>query len=90
MAVCKYCGKEMLTHCSCLPHLMIDGEKVERIKYGKEKAYNKHHRPSGTCGDCLCKLGEYHHFSCDQEINPKTGKQLLVDIISNKDIQPVK
>ena len=85
MAVCKYCGKEMLVHTSCLPYIYIDGERFERIKYGKEKVYNKHRTPSGTCGDCGCRIGDYHHFNCDSEINPKTGKQLLLDIIGDKD-----
>lgn len=83
MAVCEYCNKEMLTHCSCLPYLIINGEKVPRIKYGKEKMWSKHHKPAGICHDCSCKLGEYHHFRCDMEMNPKTNTQLLLDLLDD-------
>lgn len=91
MAVCKYCGKEMLTHCSCLPKLIIDGETVDRIRFGKERRYSsKYGHSPNRCGDCGCRTGDFHHFSCDQEEHPVTHKQLLMSIIEGKDIQPTK
>lgn len=91
MAICKYCGKEMLTHCSCLPKLIINDEKVDRIRYGRERLYSSKARTApGRCKDCGCKLGEFHHFNCDQEEHPITHKQLLMSILEGKEIQPTK
>ena len=45
------------------------------------------------CGDCGCKVGEYHHFGCDIEKNPKygeMGKQMLLCVLSGENIQPTE
>ena len=88
MAVCKYCGQEMLDHTSCLPKLSIDGVIYDRIKYGNESS-NKKQDP--ICRDCGCILGDFHHFNCEIEESPVTNEQLLSSIIFKEaKIYPVK
>lgn len=83
MAVCEYCGQEMLKYTSCVPKIIIDGVTYERIKYGHEDG------GKGTfgsiCPDCSCILGDYHHFNCDIEISPVDGRQLLMQILEDRE-----
>lgn len=76
MAVCKYCGQEMLGGTSCHPTIIINGSRFMRIRYGDAKDYPDiadQHR----CHDCGCKKGMVHHWLCDMERCPNCGGQLL-------------
>lgn len=75
MAICEYCGKEMLDNvgCSC--------EKIEYdlIMYNRIKAGDKNDwvRPGEVCHDCGAPYGTYHHPGCDMERCPRCGHQLI-------------
>lgn len=58
-----------------------------RIKFPDRKVYKRYPMTSGPgalgagdeCGDCgtIAKDDSYHHTSCDQEICPRCGGQML-------------
>lgn len=77
MAVCKYCGKDMLTAKGCkhVP-ITIGGKNYKPIKMG---APGDFYFGSGDlpCGDCGAQVGGYHHPGCDCERCPKCGGQLI-------------
>jgi len=72
LAICKYCGKEMLDHVSCDRIPFIDAETKEKYD---PIPYN------GECGkychDCGAPIGGYHHVGCDMERCPMCGLQLI-------------
>ncbi len=74
MAICQYCGKEMLdpgtVSCS-LDTIIFDGEIFKR----DASYYDDNER----CHDCgiLNRPGNIHHFGCDMERCPKCGGQLI-------------
>ena len=91
MALCQYCGKDMLEvdGCSCKTiDIFIDQwREFPRIRYGdpgdlmhewyrKTKPIDNFEFPK-RCGDCNCKVGHYHHWGCDSEACPECGMQML-------------
>lgn len=87
MAICKYCGQEMLAHTSCYPKVKIQGKVYDRIKFGDEP---KLATDTMKCKDCGCYRGMYHHFNCDVERDPINKDQMLLMILADKTIKPVK
>jgi len=68
MAVCEYCGRDMLVTKSCdkVPIVFATGSKMDPIPYTGER-----------CPDCGVTTGGYHHPGCDMEICPLCGGQLI-------------
>ncbi len=78
MAICKYCGREMLTASGCKMKYFVGrsaGKKgyVRRIKAGEDGWIE----PGHSCDDCGAKYGFYHHPGCDIERCPVCGGQAL-------------
>jgi hypothetical protein len=60
--------------------ITVEGEIVDRIKYGEETFIINGEEKKLTntyCGDCAAKLGEYHLGGCDWEVCPVCKGQLL-------------
>lgn len=69
MAICGWCGEDMLTAKSCqLNEMIINGVTYKPVKYGDE---------SGDCHDCGVEKGGYHHPGCDIEQCPVCNGQLI-------------
>lgn len=77
MAICEICNKEMLGESSCVPTIIINGRRFNRIKYGDPGDMFPNIADEYHCHDCGCKKGMYHHFGCDVERCPNCGNQLL-------------
>lgn len=78
MAICSFCNKEMLGKgCSCVPTVIINGKRFNRIKYGDKGDMFPEQADEYNCHDCNCAKGMYHHFTCDSEACPNCGGQLL-------------
>ena len=77
MAVCKFCGKDMLTAKGCkhIP-IVIGGEIYKPIRAGGPGDWFFGER-NGRCHDCGARMGGYHHPGCDCERCPKCGGQLI-------------
>jgi hypothetical protein len=72
MYKCPYCKKDMQDACTCTANRIVifpDGALIPSISFKADV--------SERCGDCGVRGGGYHHPTCDQEICPKCGKQLL-------------
>jgi len=61
--------------CTGAPVELKDGTTLDPVKYGDEKDFSEEF--SERCHDCNCKVGEYHHPSCDMERCPKCDGQLI-------------
>jgi hypothetical protein len=61
------------------PHLIIDGSKYERIRYGSPDEYGDIEYPyyQHLCHDCAVIKGQIHLFGCDMERCPKCKNQLI-------------
>ena len=78
MAVCKACGREMLTAKGCIDSVIsIAGKEYPRIKAGDPGDFLYGASPDTRCGDCGAQPGGYHHWGCDCERCPKCHRQLL-------------
>ena len=80
MALCSFCGKEMLEAdgCSCKEIRDLHSISIPRIKVGDGDGV----RPGlyGTnvrCPDCGALFGYFHHVNCDQEKCPICHGQAL-------------
>jgi hypothetical protein len=75
MAICEFCGQEMLLNRSCTEERVIltDGS-YERIRVGKRGA----HGSPPVCGDCGAPVGGHHHPGCDMEVCPRCRGQALM------------
>ena len=77
MAVCKYCGQDMLTADGCVcVSIEHDGKHYEPIKVGERGDWGAS-SPEERCPDCGAKYGHYHHLGCDVERCPVCGGQLI-------------
>lgn len=77
MAVCYYCGCEMLTSDGCLikkikyrPNKSSDYKIYERIKTGSPEDLWPDMPDNRRCRDCGAKKGFPHHPNCDVERCP--------------------
>lgn len=75
MAICEYCGQEMITAkgCTFTKIRLANGKVYERMKVGDEGWVDMGKR----CPDCGAMYGGYHHFGCDIEHCPVCGRQQL-------------
>lgn len=77
MAVCSFCGKDMLVAKGCKHiSIVIKGKRFSPIKCGAPGDWYSGSR-DGRCGDCGAKVGGYHHPGCDCERCPNCGGQLI-------------
>lgn len=78
MAICKICGREMLTAHGCSAALVqISGKRYRRVQVGASGDFFAGASPDTRCGDCGAQPGGYHHWGCDCERCPRCGGQLL-------------
>ncbi len=77
MAICTFCGSEMLhgTTCSEEP-IRIGDVDYEPIRWGDERGYRFQH-VTDRCGDCSVPKGAVHHHGCDLEQCPACLSQAL-------------
>jgi len=74
MAVCQYCGREMLAATTCTIEKFVFPEwSLSRIPFGSEKPARRVQR----CGDCGVDRGGYHHPGCDIERCPACLHQAI-------------
>jgi hypothetical protein len=66
---CEICGKELTNGTGCKPSVFIgkNGAELPAIKFGKEKGWEGF---TGSCPECGCAVGDYHHENCDIEQCP--------------------
>ena len=77
MAVCTFCGNEMLEGTSCSEErLCVGGIEYEPIRWGEEKRY-PFTMMREECGDCGVPKGAVHHHGCDLELCPVCHSQAL-------------
>lgn len=77
MAICKLCGKDMLTAKGCNEHCYVHGQKyIPAIKNGGPGDWSEG-KPGRACHDCNAQPGEYHHYGCDAERCPVCKGQML-------------
>jgi hypothetical protein len=65
----------------CAERILVfgpDSESVNMnpIEYGSEPMYDDW-KPAFHCPDCGVRSGSYHHLSCELEICPNCGDQLV-------------
>jgi hypothetical protein len=77
VAVCTFCGNEMLggTGCSEEP-VRVGDTYYEPIRWGDERGY-KFWDVSARCGDCGVPSGAVHHHGCDLEQCPACEGQAI-------------
>lgn len=77
MAICEYCGLEMLDKAivTCTANTRVvfgDGKKMPSLPYTRDDRPADH-----RCHDCGIALGGKHHPGCDIEECPRCHGQLL-------------
>lgn len=78
MAVCRHCGREMLTACGCGISKVRIGVKVyPRVRCGGRGDLTEGTGKSFRCFDCNALAGYFHHVGCDAERCPGCGRQLI-------------
>ncbi len=78
MAICTFCGNDMLDGVSCTPApVHIGGRPYDPIRWGDETRLWLQ-QPSARCGDCNTPLGAVHHHGCDLEQCPACDGQALM------------
>lgn len=70
MAICEFCGKEMLGASSCIEsYIVINGKKYLPIPY-KKKRNMVFGEKETRCPECHVQEGGFHHVGCGLEICP--------------------
>lgn len=59
------------------PKIKIEGKMYDRIPFKSDLIKNDQDEGFDTCPDYGVKPGEIHWWSCDWEVCPKCGGQLL-------------
>ena len=83
MAVCEWCGEEMLSPlvASCRENTVIafpDGAELPAVRYGSDAVEATGDDPHAhRCHDCNIQVGGFHHPGCDMEQCPRCGGQLI-------------
>ena len=73
MAECKACKQDMLTADGCTVQFYSDfGDEKDYLRLRYEGGYGQE-----RCGDCGCKVGQFHHPGCDVERCPKCHGQCI-------------
>lgn len=77
-AICTRCNRDMLATPGC-DHVTYDFEYVllTALRFGTDDDKADWADKDGRCPDCGCKVGEFHHESCDVEVCPNCGDQML-------------
>ena len=77
MAICTFCGSEILHGTSCNEKsLRIGDADYEPIRWGDERGYRVLY-VTDQCGDCGVPKGGVHHHGCDLEQCPACLSQAL-------------
>jgi hypothetical protein len=77
MAVCTFCGNEMIHGTTCSEErLRVGGIDYEPIRWGEEKGY-PFQDMTERCGDCNVSKGAVHHHGCDLEQCPACHSQAI-------------
>jgi hypothetical protein len=77
MAMCAFCGNDMIHGTTCSEErLRIGGVEYEPIRWGGEKGY-PFQNMTERCGDCNVPKGAVHHHGCDLEQCPACYSQAI-------------
>jgi len=74
MAICDWCGANMIHGISCVKNTEVkypDGTVLPAVPYDRGR------KDGGRCHDCGCPDGGMHHPGCDMERCPRCGGQLI-------------
>jgi hypothetical protein len=100
MGTCGFCDQELNDSESCTKNVILFRDPTKddggtwrfAVPFGDEtRGITDHldHSDSPRCHDCGVQMGGFHHPGCDVEENPRSGGQLLLDVISTaKDTRP--
>ena len=83
MAICSFCGNEMLTTPSCAPCEFANAPGVLPVRFGFERyheitRWHCENHPNDRCPDCGVLPGGYHHPHCDMEEHPILREQAIM------------
>ena len=89
MVICNLCRGDMDKVDGCInkKFLCADGKIVNAKPYTPLTKEEEKHLPK-RCHDCHCRLGNYHHDSCDMERCPRCGGQALSCECNLEDVIP--
>ena len=78
-AICAICCRSMEPKNECtLSHIVINGERYERVKAGDELDSIPNMDATIVCHDCNVVAGQCHHLGCDMERCPVCRGQLFL------------